>query len=195
MPPFSSPSEKTSKEDNKRLLKETVKFISKAGKGIIVASDASLEVVVAIAAKETTLNVAKTAKIRSPTDNMGIGIPEGVEYRKKKLSYAQELQFDRLYVTKTGKPTAIFKPVDDREWNHIELPLSEVDYVFPTFSDELAGVISTKITMDRTMTEVSFPDLYNRVVKAMKAKVEDEKRLEQEAAEALLHENPEWGAF
>lgn len=166
-------------------------------KGVVVTVDVPTSAIVAM-----TAGVPKPANrrisfsVQTPDDSFkGIDAPEGVEYRKKPLEPRQELMFDRLYVTKTGKPTFVFKPCDAREWLHAEFDLDTIDNVFPDFSYKAAELLKTEHPDIRFPLDPKSADVYARTLNYVKKRHEAEKKAEAEELMSRMEQHPDWGVF
>ena len=188
------PDQKKITPETRSLLVETLNEFNQAGRSLNVTVDTSLEVVVAQnAALPRQTGVRRPQRKSTNTEDMSIDPPSGCEYRKKKLDYNQEFVFDRIYITKTGRPTLIFLPVDGREYRHIELSLQECDMVFPTFVEEVGREMKEKFGLE--LNTDTMKALYADLIAAVDRKQSAKAKREQEELFAVVAENPDWGAF
>lgn len=165
--------------------------------GFVFSVDIPTSAIVAIStnAKKPSPRTLNTGVQTSDDSFKGVDVPEDVEYRKKPLEPRQELIFDRLYVTKTGKPTFVFKPCDAREWVHAEFDLDTIDKVFPDFSYKIAERMKVCYSGLRLPADPRTSDLYGRAINYIARKEKEMKEAEAEKMMAQMEQHPDWGAF
>lgn len=112
-------------------------------------------------------------------------------FKNKPVELGQEFFMNETYVGKSGKLIFMFRPVDSREYEHIEVDERQVLNIFPTIGAMAVGALGWAASK----TDMLMSDIVSVLYDSMEKAEKEQKVAEKAQQETKYADVPNFGRF